>query len=306
MSQTLSKGGAAAPVAPEAEAPMQAASPAMQRNDGKTAEQVKITLEQRSIVYVAEMTVRAKDVSTASDQAKQLVAGAGGHLASEESNSYDSGDGSATLVFKIPPARYQEVLNKLAKDLGKRETLQQNTTDVTEQVADVESRLKSSEQALASLRTLLKRADTIGQVLQVEREISAREAELESLQARQKSLTSQVAMGTLTLRLVGPAALVVEPEDEPAGFLGGLKSGWDGLVSFVKVVLTVVGVLLPWLIVIVPLTFLALALVRRRRANRPGPAPYFAAGPDLPPHHPGEASSRPADDDEPSGATRAQ
>ena len=55
------------------------------------------------------------------------------------------------------------------------------------QVADVDSRLKSAQAALDSLRTLLKKADTIGQVLQVEREISDREADLESLQASRRS-----------------------------------------------------------------------------------------------------------------------
>ncbi|MFD1933936.1 DUF4349 domain-containing protein [Nonomuraea mangrovi] len=238
-------------------------------SDQAAGKQIAIAPEQRSIIYVAEMTVRAKDVTKASEQAKQLVTGAGGYLANEQSDAFDGSEGSSTLVFKIPPTAYQGLLDRLGKELGKRESLRQNTTDVTEEVADVASRLKSAEQALASMRTLLTKATTVGQVIEVEREIATREAELESLQARQKALNSQVSMGTLTLRLIGPVATVVEPSDEPAGFLGGLKAGWSALVSFVKILLTVIGVLLPWLVLIVPVVVVILLLVRRGRTRRP-------------------------------------
>jgi hypothetical protein len=219
------------------------------------------------------MTVRAKDVTVAADRARQIVTAAGGYLAMEKSGSYSGGEGSANLVFKVPPGVYPSTVDRLGKDLGTRESLQQNTEDVTEQVADVESRLKSAKAALDSLRTLLKRADTIGQVLEVEREVSNRESELESLQARRKSLASQTSMATLTLNLVGPAAVIPEVEEEPSGFLAGLKTGWSGFVTAVRVALTLLGVLLPWLLVIVPVWLLVAFVLRRNRRNAPPRAP---------------------------------
>jgi hypothetical protein len=230
---------------------------------------VKVTQQERQVIYTGSMTVRAKQVGTAVQQAKQIVTAAGGYLSKEESSSASDSEDTAMLEFKIPPAKYGEVLGRLGKDLGKQLSMNQGTQDVTLQVADVESRLKSAQQSLESLRTLMKKADTIGQVLQVEREVSARESDLESLQAQQKELTTQVAMATLTLRLVGPVAVVEDPEEEPAGFLGGLKAGWAALVSFTKTLLTVVGAMLPWLVVWVPVAALVIFLVRRSRARRP-------------------------------------
>ncbi|WP_326642059.1 DUF4349 domain-containing protein [Streptosporangium sp. NBC_01755] len=238
--------------------------------------QVRIVPQDRAIIYTAEMTVRAKEVTAAADRARQIVTTAGGYLAMENSDAHSDGEGSATLVFKIPPGNYPGTLDRLGKELGTRESLRQNTEDVTEQVADVESRLKSAKAALDSLRTLLKRANTIGEVLEVEREVSNRESELESLQARQKTLASQTSAATLTLNLVGPATVVKKKEDdEPAGFLGGLRTGWNAFVVAVKLGLTLLGVLLPWLIVIVPAWLLTAFLLRLRR-NRdrsltPGP-----------------------------------
>ncbi|MFC7649642.1 DUF4349 domain-containing protein [Streptosporangium lutulentum] len=234
---------------------------------------MQVVPQDRAIVYTAEMTVRAKDVTVAADKARRLVTTAGGYLAMEKSGSFSGGEGSATLVFKIPPGAYPGAVDRLGKDLGTRESLQQNTEDVTEQVADVESRLKSAKAALDSLRTLMKRAETIGQVLEVEREVSNRESELESLQARQKSLASQTSMATLTLNLVGPAAVIPEVEEESSGFLAGLEAGWNGFVTTVKVVLTVLGALLPWLIVIVPVWLLVAFVLRRNRRNAPPARP---------------------------------
>lgn len=232
---------------------------------------VTVTQQDRQVIYVGGLTVRAKDVPTAADRAKQIVTAAGGYLSREDSNAASDAQASATLEFKVPPARYPDVLATLGKELGKRLSVNQGTQDVTMQVADVDSRLKTAQRSLDSLRTLLTKAKTIGQVLEVEREISTREADLESLQAQQKELARQVSMATLTLNLIGPAAVVHEPSDEPSGFLGGLKTGWNALVSFVKVALTVLGVLLPWLIIALPVALVIVFLVRRTRPRTAPP-----------------------------------
>ncbi|MGJ6963065.1 DUF4349 domain-containing protein [Streptosporangium sp. G11] len=263
-------------------APESAPQEASDRDASQKTAQVKVVPQDRAIIYTAEMTVRAKDVTAAADKARQIVTTAGGYLAMERSDARSGGEGSATLVFKIPPGNYPGTLDRLGKDLGKRESLQQNTEDVTEQVADVESRLKSAKAALDSLRTLLKRANTIGEVLEVEREVSNRESELESLQARQKTLASQTSVATLTLNLVGPATVVQEEEDEPAGFFGGLRTGWGAFVAAVKIGLTLLGVLLPWL-VLIGLVWFAVAFLLRLRRGGQGDRPLAPADPDLDP-----------------------
>src|SRR5690606_23568638 len=235
---------------------------------------VQVTRQDRQVIYTGRMTVRVKDVTAAAEQAKEAVTAAGGHLAREESHSSGRAEASAELEFKIPPSRYAGLVARLGEDLGERLSLNQQTEDVTLQVADVESRVKSAERALESLRTLLAKADTIGQVLGVAREIARRAADLASLQAQQQRLAAQPAMATLPLRLVGLAAPA--PDDEPAGFLGGLRAGWDSLVAFLSVLVAVVGAVLPWLAVITPPAVLAAVVLRRRRRRTREPSPSEA------------------------------
>ncbi|SDH40407.1 DUF4349 domain-containing protein [Nonomuraea jiangxiensis] len=266
--------------------------------DGGIVSNVEVTQQQRQVIYIGTMAVRAKQVSTAVQQAKGIVTAAGGYLSKEETSSADDSQDTATLEFKIPPDKYAAVVGRLGKDLGEQVSMNQGTEDVTLKVADVESRLKSAQRSLESLRELMKRADTIGQVLEVEREISSREADLESLQAQQKELAAQVSMATLTLQLVGPAAVIEEPEEEPAGFLGGLKTGWDSLVSFTRGLLTLFGVLLPWMIFLLPVMAVIVFLTRRNR-TRPSllPATASPSGPRTPPQpHRGEQAPESTDD----------
>jgi len=228
--------------------------------------------EDRQLVRSAEMTVRAKDVAAAAEKATRIATEAGGYVSEEHSTSSADGDSHTLITFKVPPDRYAAVLARFGKELGTRESLTQRTEDVTEQVADVESRIKSAEATIDQFRALLRRAEKIGEILDIEREISQRTAELESLQARRKALASLTGMATITLRLVGPAAKPPREEDDgPAGFLGGLAAGWAALVAAVEIGLTVLGVLLPWLVAIGLLVLLVWPLRHRLDRIRPGP-----------------------------------
>ncbi|MEV5407615.1 DUF4349 domain-containing protein [Thermopolyspora sp. NPDC052614] len=261
--------------------------------------QINVQPEDRAIVYTAEMTVRAKDVAAAAEKAKQLAIAAGGYVADERSDSFDGGGSRATLILKVPPDRYPTVIGQFGRDLGKRENLHQGTEDVTEEVADVAARVKSAEAALAQFRTLLTKAEKIGEVLEIEREISQRTADLEALQARQKALAARTSMATITLNLIGPAAAPPDDDDEPDGFLGGLATGWKALVAAVKIGLTILGVLLPWLVVFILLALVLRLLLRRLRprpaAASPPPAPATPGPPfpGAPPQDPVGAAATP-------------
>ncbi|WP_327046744.1 DUF4349 domain-containing protein [Microbispora sp. NBC_01189] len=280
-----------APGAGSAESSAQDAKAAAGGN-GKQGD-LKLGQADRSIVYTSELVVEAKDVTVAADHAKEVVSGAGGYVAQERSDFYagderSSGGGQWVIVFKVPPDRYAGVLAQLGRDLGVRKSMRQNTEDVTEEVADVASRVKSAEAALGQFRTLLSKADKIGEIMEIEREISGREAELESLQARQKALQGQTGMGTVTLTLfprpgASPSPPAKKNEDAP-GFLAGLRAGWNALSTATGVTLTVVGVLLPWLAVAAALWLAGREIARRARRRRP-PAPA-APGPPGPPGPP--------------------
>jgi len=215
----------------------------------------------QAISYTADLQVRATNVTAAANQAKGYVLAAGGYVATETGMTDPP---SASLSFEVPSARYTQVLGQLTDRLGTRLSLQQKSEDLTQQVADVDSRVKSAQATLDTFKKLLNRANTIGEVLNVEQEISTREADLESLQARQKALAQQTSYSTITLALQSRATSPVNKHH--SGFTGGLSSGWDAFTAFLGGVAQVTGWLLPFAALAVVLGLPVLLIRRRRKA----------------------------------------
>ncbi|WP_067457945.1 DUF4349 domain-containing protein [Actinomadura macra] len=258
---SASRNGAAAPQAPAYRSPKDGGGPA----------EAKVPLPAaRSVVYTATLRVRADDVDASATKAKQQVAAAGGYVEQETGSSSPP---SSTLRLKIPADRYAGVLARLSTDLGTKRSLSQQAEDVTGEVADVDSRVRSAQAALASFRKLLDKAKTVGEVINVEQEIASREADLESLQARQKSLQESTRYATLTVELEARSQPTEEKNDDGGGFMGGLKDGWDAFTAFIGGIATVLGWLLPFLVAATVIGLPLAAVRRRMRGPRPGPSP---------------------------------
>jgi hypothetical protein len=222
----------------------------------------------RSIIYTGWITVRVTDVDAAATQAATLAARLDGFVGGDD--RYERDDGAhAVLVLRIPSADFTAAVDELGT-LGEEESRQFETEDVTEAVVDVAARVATAQASVDRTRTLLAEAQTIAEIISVESELSRREANLASLQARQRELADLTTLSTITVELLSPDAQAQEPAP---GFVGGLKAGVGALLASVGVLLTVLGFLLPWLVVLAVPVVAWLWWRRRHRAPRVTPQP---------------------------------
>jgi hypothetical protein len=86
-----------------------------------------------SIIYTAQLTVRAGNVSSAAAQAAEIADGAGGYVSNETANVDPDHPSQATasVQLKIPVASYPATLGQLSHRLGTQLALQQQAQDVT-------------------------------------------------------------------------------------------------------------------------------------------------------------------------------
>jgi hypothetical protein len=243
----------------------------------------KLTPDDQSIIYTASLTMRAANVTAAAQRAVDIVVAAGGYTADEQAASANPGRTGRTvsLTLKVPVPAYQQVLGQLsAPALGKQLSMQQQATDVTQQVADVNSLVTSQQDAISALQGLLKRAASVSGLLQVQQQISSDESTLNSLLAQQRALDHETSYGTVSLTLVSPRRAA--PHRKPPvrrNFATGLAAGWRALRHATAWVLTAFGTALPFLVVVVVIAGIGYAGWRRsnrRRARAAGPT---AAGP---------------------------
>ena len=268
--------GAPAPAAGEPNAAKDAVGGAGENaNGGNTPARapVEVPPDERSIIYTGRITVEPGDVNAAADAAIAAARTAGGVVGGD--NRTSSGDrAEATVTLRVPSAKFGEVMTSLGK-LGKELGREVKTEDVTEQVVDVQSRIATAQASVERVRALLARATTLGEIVSLESEVAKREAELESLKARLNKLTNLTALSTITAVFTRNGPTEEPKKDDDSGFLAGFKGGWDSFTSSLNVLLTVLGALLPWLVLLgVPV--LVLVAILRRAAARHQRAPQAA------------------------------
>ncbi|MFI5496468.1 DUF4349 domain-containing protein [Actinoplanes sp. NPDC051859] len=252
----------------------QAAAPApAQEQQGKdaTAKAPDLSVDQRSIIYTGSITLRVENVSTAAARVTGIVTGAGGFIGGDKRSSSGEGPADATLTLRVPADKFQAVVDQVA-GLGKEEQRGINTEDVTEQSVDLQARIATQQARVDSGRKLLAQAKSLDDLISLEREVASRESDLASLQAKQRRLADLTALSTITVVLLDPKATDTPKEEDPAGFLTGLKNGWGGLLTSLGVMATVLGWLLPWLLLFGLPVWAAIYFVRRRK-SRPVLAP---------------------------------
>ena len=273
--QAAGQATAAAPAAAAPAAP--AASGAARSNPGAQGAGTTARLAPASsIIYTAQLTVRAGNVSSAVAQAAQIAEGAGGYVSSETAsiNPDHPSEATASVQLKIPVASYPATLGQLASRLGTQLSRQQQAQDVTQQVADVNSQVTSDEAAIAQLRTLLSHAGSVGDLLSVQNQINEEEASLESMQAQQRALSHETSYATVTLSLLGPKAkpLVHRPKAPPT-LAGGFGAGWRALRIAVSWTLAFLGAVAPFAAVLAIAGYVIYRgrrwLIRRRPAAHP-------------------------------------
>jgi uncharacterized protein DUF4349 len=235
------------------------------------ADTLQTPLTGRSVIFTADITVRTTDIKAAVGTVTQIAQGQQGAVFAEQVNlaskdASNPGSASATMTLKVPPNALQGVLDQIGK-VGTELSRDENASDVTAQVVDVNSRVAAANASLARLRELFQHAGNVSDLAAVENDIAQREADLESLEAQQRTFAAQTAEATITVNLVAtPAVAPVVPTVKKAhvvGFVRGLRGGWHAFTRTVSAIAQAVGALLPFLIVLAVLGIVAYLLRRR-------------------------------------------
>ncbi|GIF50197.1 uncharacterized protein DUF4349 [Asanoa ferruginea] len=263
---------------------------------------VELAVDQRQIIYTGSITIRVENVERTAAEVTSMATGAGGFVGGDKRTD-DGGRSEAVLTLRVPASRFTAMVDDIA-DKGTDDRRSISTEDVTEDVVDLDARITTQQARVASARRLLAQAKTINDLVTLENELGKREADLASLEGKKRRLDDLTALSTITVTLLGPDAQApAPPKSDDTGFLAGLRGGWHAFTATVGVMLTVLGALVPWL-VLAGLGLLVFGYVRRLRRGRPAVA---LAGPGLPAARvaPPTVPTQPAPADEPAREEKA-
>lgn len=188
----------------------------------------------------------------------------------ESRNIQNSSSRYATLVIRIPAENLDAFVEHIS---GKSNILSmvETSEDVTLEYVDTESQLKVLRAEEERLLTFLEQAETVSEMLEIEKRLTEVRTEIESLTSQLNTYDNLVSYGTVTLRIDEVEAYTEPEEEEPGlltrmgtGFLNGLKA----LGAVMEVLLVVLSTILPFLLVPAIVVVAVILIVRRIRRKK--------------------------------------
>jgi hypothetical protein len=162
------------------------------------------------IIYQGEvrMLTEQEEVAPTIDKIVDIAEGVGGHI---------SGRKDLSVQVKVPSARFRETLSKIDA-LGGVVGRSVSADDVTEEFHDIEVRLANLRTTRARLQEFMGKANSIADMLTVERELERVAQEIDRLEGRLQFLRTRAAMSTIQVAFTAkpkPAPIVVAERPPP-------------------------------------------------------------------------------------------
>lgn len=234
--------------------------------------------DQQLIVYTGTLEIQVADLRASVDQADQLVAGLGGHIASSNTTTKDDTE-YATVTYRIPAEKWDEALVGLRAVGAKVLNETTKSEDVSSQAVDLDARIANAQASEAALQAIMDRAGTIQDVLDVQRQLASVRGDIESMTAQRDLLTNRAALATLEVDF---ATAVAQTQVATGGWDVGRQVD-DAVAALLRVGQALTTLAIWALIVLVPIfvPLLVLTWIARRlrqrwlrnhpRADMPGP-----------------------------------
>lgn len=152
--------------------------------------------EARMLIWRASLSLTVANLSNAAARASALVRDAGGYVERE----WNSDDTSISLTLRVPMAAFSNTVSGL-EGLGTVQSRNVSSDDVTEEYVDTDARLKNMIALRDRLRELLAKATEVKDLLAIETELGRIQGEIESMEARLRTLKGQVDLSEISLSL---------------------------------------------------------------------------------------------------------
>lgn len=151
----------------------------------------------RMVIYRSEIWASVDAVGDAVKNIEKLTADLGGRI---DSVSTQNGAASATIVLRVPAAKFDEALALIEK-IGEITGKNISADDVTEEFRDTALRLNTQKMILARFEELLKKATDPKERVGILREMERISSDIAALEQRLSYLKDQADFSTITLYL---------------------------------------------------------------------------------------------------------
>jgi len=157
--------------------------------------------EQRKVIKNASLNIEANDTDIAKDLVEEKVAELNGVVTNMNSYEVRSGVLAYNMTLRIPSGELDNALENIAS-LGIKKSENLSSNDITAQYQDTANQIANLEIRRERLRELMKfETDNLADVLQIDRELSNVQNQIENLERSQQRRDTDVDFSTVQLNI---------------------------------------------------------------------------------------------------------
>ncbi len=165
-----------------------------------------------------------------------------------DSQSYSDSEGNLTsgyITLRVPSNKFNSALDKI-KEIGTIRDISTSGQDITQEYVDLESRLRNYEAQEKILLELMEKSTKVSDSIEVQKELSNVQGEIEVIKGRMNYLDDMVSFSTISVNFHEPDPLKTATG---WGFVEALKKGLRGAVTaFNWIVMVLIATIPLWII----------------------------------------------------------
>lgn len=179
---------------------------------------------------------------------------------SQTNNDYQF---SRTINIRIPSEHFDAFITDISKGVKYFDVKEISSQDVTEEYIDVASRIKTKKVLEERYLELLKKANKVSEMLEIEEQLSEIREEIEAKEGRLKYLQNKVSMSTLDIAFYRPIAQGGKATVSYGGRIGNaIISGFNEISNFF---ISLLGI---WPVIVTLVVLFILIKKRFKRKNK--------------------------------------
>jgi len=195
----------------------------------------------KRIIKDGRLGIRVEELENTKLRIDSLIKYHGGYYDNESFNNKDW-ESSYNLKIRIPCANFEAFISDIETGNGEIQYKEIDSKDVTDQFIDLETRLENKRNYLNRYNDLLKKANNVKEILEIEEKIRGLEEEIESTTGRLKYLSDLVDYSTLDLTISKKKDFKYNPDNRgkfSEKLKQSLSKGWFGFVDFLLFVIKI-------------------------------------------------------------------
>lgn len=224
-------------------------------------ENSETTLEPK-IIKSGNLTFESKDLNANVKEIERLIDNYKVRIIENSGNNSEFRN-EKIFFLNIPSDKYEYFIKELERILGEPEYKHINSQDITVQYIDSEARMTSKKKLEERYLELLNRANSVSEIMEIERELANLRAEIESYQNVLKTYDSQIKYSSLRLTIYQKN---VKSKNTAWGdkFAQSFSRGWEYFIWFFVGLFS----LWPFFILGTVIVILVIKLSARRKRNK--------------------------------------